>query len=36
MPPLEEKVPGHRAACWETDRVMTDQRNDKEMTKIEK
>jgi len=28
MPPLEEKVPGHRAACWETDRVMADQRND--------
>jgi len=21
-PPLEEKVPGHRAACWESDRVL--------------
>jgi len=28
MPPLGEKVPGHRAACWETDRVMADQRNE--------
>jgi peptide/nickel transport system ATP-binding protein len=25
MPPLEEKVPGHWAACWETDRVRGDQ-----------
>jgi oligopeptide/dipeptide ABC transporter ATP-binding protein len=22
MPPLEEKVPGHRAACWETDKIL--------------
>jgi len=22
MPPLEEKLPGHWAACWETDRVL--------------
>ena len=28
MPPLEEKVPAHWAACWETERVMADQGND--------
>jgi peptide/nickel transport system ATP-binding protein len=27
MPPLEEKVPEHWAACWETQRVMADRRN---------
>jgi peptide/nickel transport system ATP-binding protein len=27
MPPLEEKVPGHWAACWETKRVKADQSN---------
>ena len=27
MPPLEEKMPGHWAACWETERVEADRRN---------
>ena len=27
MPPLEEKAPGHWAACWETERVEADRRN---------
>jgi oligopeptide/dipeptide ABC transporter ATP-binding protein len=27
MPPLEEKVPGHWAACWETERVKADRGN---------
>ena len=35
-PPLEEKMPDHWAACWETDRVEADQRNEPEMTKIGK
>jgi len=36
MPPLEEKIPGHWAACWETERVEADRRNEPEMTKIGK
>jgi peptide/nickel transport system ATP-binding protein len=36
MPPLEEKEPGHWAACWETDRVKANRRNESEMTKIAK
>ena len=31
MPPLEEKLPGHWAACWETDRVVADRRNESEL-----
>jgi peptide/nickel transport system ATP-binding protein len=27
MPPLEQKMPGHWAACWETERVEADQTN---------
>ncbi|UCD82970.1 MAG: ABC transporter ATP-binding protein [Desulfobacterales bacterium] len=27
MPPLEEKMPGHWAACWETERVIADHSN---------
>ena len=23
-PPLEEKVPGHRAACWESERMLAE------------
>jgi len=36
IPPLEEKIPGHWAACWETERVEADRRNGPEMTKIGK